>query len=454
MSADSPSPPPGSGPHDAGRDRPENSRADGDVSPAFRALAAELELEMFWRTRPVLAHLHAFARARRVAPWALLGVTLARVVAVVPPVVVLPPLVGSAGSLNLFVAVVGRSGAGKGTAESAAVDAVPLPGPMVSATVGSGEGIAHAYVRRTKDGVEQHTTAVLFSVPEIDTLTALSERRGATLLPELRRAWVGEQLGFAYADPAKRLPVAAHAYRMALVAGIQPERADRLLADADGGTPQRFVWVPADDPHAPTDPPAESGPWRWQAPRWPARSGSDGGRVVLGVCDQARADVDADRLARLRGDGHALDGHAMFARLKIAAALAILDGRATVEESDWALAAQVAERSRATRQGVLDAIAAADAAGNRRRAHAEAERAVLVADRLDTAAVQRLARRLVRRLEGQGWVRRNDLRKACAGKERSFFDAAIDAAVAAGQIEAQQVSYRGQDGTQYRTAAR
>jgi hypothetical protein len=118
------------------------------------------------------------------------------------------------------------------------------------------------------------------------------------------------------------------------------------------------------------------------------------------------------------------------------------------------LAAQVAERSRATRQGVLDAIAAADAAGNRRRAHAEAERAVLVADRLDTAAVQRVARRLVRRLEGQGWVRRNDLRRMCAGRDRSFFDAAIDAAVAAGQVESQQVSYRGQDGAQYRTANR
>lgn len=428
------------------------TRGVGVDYPSLGALADELELDTFWRARPVLAHLHAFARARRVAPWALLGVTLARVVAVVPPVVVLPSLVGSYGSLNLFVGVVGRSGAGKGTAESAAVDAVPLPGPVATATVGSGEGIAHAYVRRTKDGVEQHTAAVLFSVPEIDTLTALSERRGATLLPELRRAWVGERLGFAYADPTKRLPVPAHAYRMALVAGIQPERAARLLADADGGTPQRFLWLPADDPQAPDTSPEEPGPWRWQAPRWPQRSWT-ASYQVLPVCARARAEVDADRLARLRGDGHALDGHAMFARLKIAAALAILDGRADVDDIDWTLAAHVAERSRATRQGVVDAIAAADAAGNRRRAHAEAERAVLVAERLDTASVQRVARRLVRRLEGRGWVPRNDLRKTCPGRDRSYFDAAIDAAFAAGQVEVREVSYHGQIGAQYRAAA-
>lgn len=104
-------------------------------APRAAAPAEELEVESFWGTRPVLGHLHAFARARRVAPWALLGVTLARVIAVVPPGVVLPAMVGSHGSLNLFVGIVGRSGAGKGTAESAAADAVPLPGPVTTATV-------------------------------------------------------------------------------------------------------------------------------------------------------------------------------------------------------------------------------------------------------------------------------------------------------------------------------
>lgn len=451
MTAASPAPLPGSGPFEVVHGGSDGSQLTRAVLASTGDPGEAVEFDTFWGARPVLEHLHTFARARRVAPWALLGVTLARVISVVPPGVVLPAMVGSHGSLNLFVGVVGRSGAGKGTAESAAADAVPLPGPVTTATVGSGEGIAHAYVRRAKDGVEQHTTAVLFSVPEIDTLTALSERRGATLLPELRRAWVGERLGFAYSDPTKRLPVPAHAYRMSMIAGIQPERAGRLLDDADGGTPQRFIWLPAEDPHAPETAPGEPTPWRWQPPRWPQRAWGHP-HMVLPVCARARQEVDADRLARLRGEGDALDGHAMLARLKIAAALAILDARAHIDDADWALAAHVAQRSHACRQSVADVIAVSYAAGNRRRAHAEAERAVLIAETLEASTVQRVARGLVRRLDGRGWVPRNALRKTCPGRERAHFDAAIDAAIAAGQIEAREVTYHGQAGAQYRAS--
>lgn len=432
---------------------PDTDTLDGLIAPTGHddADAEELELDTFWRTRPVLEHLHNFARARRVAPWAVLGVTLARVVAVVPPAVVLPSLVGGHGSLNLFVGIVGRSGAGKGTAETAAEDALPLPDPIAKVTVGSGEGIAHAYVKRTKEGVEQHTYSVMFGVPEVDTLTALGDRRGATLLPELRRAWSGERLGFAYSDPTKRLPVPAHAYRMTLVVGIQPERAGRLLDDADGGTPQRFVWLPSEDTHAPDLPPDEPPAWDWTPPRWPQRAWGTP-RMILHVCRRAREDVDADRLARLRGHGHELDGHAMFARLKIAAALAVLDGRSDVNDADWFLAAYVADKSRTTRQGIADALANAATTTNRRRAEAEADRAVLVAEKVEDSAVRRVARRLAQRLEGQGWVSRNDLRKACTSGDRAHFDAAVDAAIAAGQIEAEDVAYRGQTGRQYRKA--
>lgn len=429
---------------------PDADSVAGLIAPTDSDLE-ELELDTFWRTRPVLAHLHDFARSRRVAPWAVLGVTLARVVAVVPPAVVLPSLVGGHGSLNLFVGIVGRSGAGKGTAETAAEDAVPLPDPIAKVTVGSGEGIAHAYVKRTKEGVEQHTYSVMFGVQEVDTLTALGDRRGSTLLPELRRAWSGERLGFAYSDPTKRLPVPAHSYRMTLVAGIQPERAGRLLDDADGGTPQRFVWLPSEDPHAPDQPPDEPPAWPWAPPRWPERAWGTS-RMILPVCQRARDDVDADRLARLRGHGHELDGHAMFARLKIATALAVLDGRADVNDADWFLAAYVADKSRTTRQAVADALANVATTTNRRRAEAEADRAVLVAEKVESSTVQRLARRLTQRLDGQGWVSRNDLRKGCTSTDRSHFDAAIDAAIAAGQIEAEEVAYRGQPGMQYRKA--
>ncbi|MGZ4513351.1 MAG: hypothetical protein ACXVX5_01215 [Mycobacterium sp.] len=50
--------------------------------------------EEFWAKTETLRHVRGLARARRVGPWGLLGASLARVVAVVPPTVQLPPLVG------------------------------------------------------------------------------------------------------------------------------------------------------------------------------------------------------------------------------------------------------------------------------------------------------------------------------------------------------------------------
>jgi hypothetical protein len=70
-----------------------------------------------WDERPILRHLFDFARGRRVAPLAVLGVALARVVAATPSTVVLPPTIGGDGTLNLFVAFVGASGQGKGSAD-------------------------------------------------------------------------------------------------------------------------------------------------------------------------------------------------------------------------------------------------------------------------------------------------------------------------------------------------
>lgn len=211
----------------------------------------------------MLTHIRAFARARCASPWATLAAALVRVVVATPPHIVIPPLVGGHMSLNLYAGIVGESGTGKDSAAVAAEAALDV-GHLLTCTPGSGEGIAHAYGRRTKDGVERIATSVLFTVAEVDTLTALGGRRGATLLPELRRAYTGDRLGFQYADPDKRLPIDRHSYRMGLLVGIQPGRAGALLDDADGGTPQRFLWASAIDPDAPDDRGDEPEPWLWK----------------------------------------------------------------------------------------------------------------------------------------------------------------------------------------------
>ena len=393
---------------------------DGGVADVTASLG-DADDDAFWSARPLLAHLHAFARARRASPWAVLGVALARLATATPPTIVLPPLVGGNASLNLFVGVVGVSGSGKGAAERVASDAMVLGQHIETMTTGSGEGIAHGFARRDRRG-EQHvvSTAVLFSVPEIDTLTALTGRKGATLMPELRRGWSGESLGFGYADPTKRLKIEQHSYRMCLVAGIQPARAGALLDDADGGTPQRFIWVPAADTAAPDSPPDCPSPWVWKPPTWTPLHQRVGGRTVVDVCPQARDVIDAARLSRLRGDGAALDGHALLAQLKTAAVLGIADGRLSVSDDDWALAGVIAEQSTRVRDAVGRVLADAAAQRNRARAEADAERAALVADREDERAVSNCARSVLRKLASVDDAARSDLRRAVhRGRERA-----------------------------------
>ena len=389
----------------------------------------------FWGARAVLGHVHDFARARMVSPWAMLGVVLVRVTTAVPPFVVLPPIVGSVASLNTFAALTGPSGAGKGAAESAGTEAVDV-GPLTVASVGSGEGIAHLYAHREKGEVVRDREAVVFSIPEVDNLTALGTRRGATLLPQLRSAWTGETLGFSYADRDKALPIERHTYRMGLLLGVQPGRAAPLVDDSDGGTPQRFVWLPTTDPDAPDFPPACPEPLDWR-PTW-RWHGDARGLCVLPVPDVARQTIIGARRARLRGDGDALDGHALLCRLKVAAALALLDERQAVDDEDWQLAGAVMQVSDSTRAAVVRHLAARAEDANRARGQAEAARAVVVSETVHTEQVKRVAGvvlRALRRREGDGWATRRDLAAAVAGRDRGVLAEAIGVQLDAGQIE-------------------
>src|SRR4051794_8949827 len=74
---------------------PPTTKPQGCADPAP---LPEPDLAQLW-ARPSLARLRDFARSRRVAPLALLGAALARAVAACPAQYVLPPLVGSEGTL-------------------------------------------------------------------------------------------------------------------------------------------------------------------------------------------------------------------------------------------------------------------------------------------------------------------------------------------------------------------
>lgn len=452
----------------------------------FQRSEPSVDDEAFWASRAVLTDLRQFARARRVAPWAVLGYVLARAVCAIPPHVVLPALVGSEASLNLFVALVGPSGAGKGGASGAAKSWLRTDPETVIATLGSGEGMAKVYAYKQKPtsanpawtqvGLE---LAVLFDAPEVDNLAALSARNSSTLLPQLRSAYSGEELGFSYADPSKSVRLCAYRYRLCLTVGVQPGRGSGLLDDADGGTPQRFVWLPTTDPDIPDEAPET--PAAYELPIWPTNAGASkialGATGALGLLDVpakpgdlrtltipnvARTAIDEHRCKMLRGDTGTdpLDGHRLLCRLKVAAALMWLDRRTDeVSEQDWELAGMVMAVSDATRRSVVAALADKAQASNRARGRADTVRAVAAEEAradMDAERIERVAKNVVSILEDFGGEEsRSNVRKKLMSRDRSIFDEHVEQElIESGVIEVIESAGRGSKGYRLRLVER
>lgn len=390
----------------------------------------------FWTARDELTHIYKYARARRAGPWGTLCATLARATACVPPNIMLPPIIGAPASLNLFVGLVGPSGGGKGACEGASRDAVKfteyngIPIFTPELPPGSGEGIARTIrPADTKDDEPNPVPRVLFTAPEIDTLAATASRQGATILAELRKVYAGESIGFANASRATRSVVAAHSYRAGLITGIQPHRAGSLLNDADGGTPQRFLWARVDDPDAPDVAPPAPEPWTVTMRKW----GTDPG--YLEVPDVAREKIHAHRLAMLRGeDVDPLDGHRMLTRLKVAAALTALGSRCVIDDDDWTLSGVVMRESDRTRAGVERALTDRARAVRRATAEAKADEAAIIDDRAADRLLVRAREGVVRYLSARGRVSARELSKSLRSDARQYIEPAIAGLLESGAV--------------------
>ncbi|GIL29930.1 toprim domain-containing protein [Actinocatenispora comari] len=383
----------------------------------------------FWRARPYLAHIRQYAQARMVGPWAVLGNVLVRVACATEPTTMLPKLIGHYGSLNTFIAFVGPSGLGKGTAAAAADDLLQLSDEIDEMPPGSGEGIARMFAHRYKEGagadatwtLTKDRTRLLLVADEVDSLAALGGRKGATLLPELRKAWSGERLGFAYGDREKAVILPAHSYRLGLTVGVQPERAGALLDDAAGGTPQRFLWLPVGDPDVPECDVDDPGTAELTLPKVGAMT----------VPAAIGAEIKANRRHQLRTE---TSNHDMMLRLKVAALLALMDDRGDINAEDWELAGVVKAVSDETQQRIRDALSDAARRTNHGRALADADREIVKADRVAEATGQRIARFLRRKITAQG-VSLRDVRHALASRDRPDFESGLDRLVAAGEVE-------------------
>lgn len=471
-----PSRPPG-----GARTRPRDS--EEDPWPTEAPDDTPPEAAGFWDARPALAFIRDFALQRYAAPWAVLGATLARAVACVEPNIQLPAVIGTEASLNLFVGLIGQSGGGKDIANGVAKALLlPVEGrdpvPLDVIPLGSGEGLSHIYMKPppklTKkkgqpdedsaaiglgfnpdpDAAIQYRTRALVNIAEIDTMGSLSQRRGSTIGGQLRQAWSGQQLGFQYVDLTKRMIVPEHSYRLCLTAGIQPGRAGVLLEETDGGTPQRFLWLPAynRDLQEPTDeqidnPPPQMAGTEWTPPHYRA------GQICVKVCSIARRTIVRAHVARGRGEGDALDGHSLLNRLKTAAALAILCGdspqrQCEVTEEDWELAGAIMAVSDTTRTRVQQVLAEQAKLENEKKAIAEAHKIRVVTDQADSEGMKR-ALSFVRNKVGAEWTTERKLVQD-GRRVREWVKDALAELVTAGELEAEEYKSGSQNGRHYR----
>lgn len=414
-------------------------------------LSAGTDIERFdfWSRRPVLQHIHTAALAGYASPWATLVITLIRVLHVIPPRVQMPRLGGSMGSLNLFSALVGKSGGGKGTALYAGANAVDVGTIIRAVNLGSGEGISKVFRFRDKGGgIGIRTNQAMFDAGEITTMIALMTRQGSTIGGELLKAFPGEALGFQNADENKTIPVDADSYRMGLVVSAQPGKCGKLFDEAVSGLPQRFLFMPADNPDHPDDAPDMPHPWVWTPPD----VGADD--VVLGVCDAARGELLVRNRDRVRGvlREDELDAHWPAIKLKVACAFALLDGRVTVSDEDWDLATAVMAVSRRTRDTIVHELRTVRTRATVASGEMEGHKRVAAERVVEQAAVDRAAARVLTVLRKHGgWMPGSELKSAMGPRNRDHFIAGLTHVLREKTVERKTSEYRGQSARFYRS---
>ena len=390
----------------------------------------------FWESRESLKLIYDAALSQMCAPWAVLACCAARALALVPPHVVLPDIIGGLGSLNWFAAIVAKSGGGKGAANAVATKLVP--GDIIMRGAGSGEGMVEAYERRGEP--EDAVASILFSVDEVDSLASMQARAGQTTMSVIRSGFSGETLGYSYRGRSKE-KVNAHSYRMTMIVSVQPERAGGLFADASGGTPQRFMWFPGRDRRIR----AVSPPWPTDTAGFPRRLPVIDTRSLptdgIRIPDEAWHLIRQAREDSMSGNDEALDGHALYCREKFAYALALFDGRAHIDSDDWKLsgiASAVSDWCRLRAQNTLTKAETTMAAQRGRlrgveNYESEITRAVMTNE--DLKRILRWAVDKLRAAEGQR-MKKRDLSRSVTSRDRAKLADAMLRGVEAGLIVA------------------
>jgi hypothetical protein len=401
----------------------------------------------FWDARPTYKHIRNAAWASMTVPEALLGSTLSRYAAMIPPAVKLPAIIGSKATLDYITCVVAESSGGKTISNGAAAEI--LSGRTLTkqvdfdAPIGSGEGLVQAFMgyelndKGKKMGDPSYKfgqyRSIHFTADEGTAITEAQKRSGTTLVQTLCSAWSGSTLGQLNASIETKRRIPGGKRRVAATINIQTALASELFESQLVGLPKRmvFFWAHGEFPETLPEHPGDlevagqNNYWGWETDQF------------MEVCSEVRNELRAHRRVVAAGTEHQddLDGHRGLLKLKTAALLALMEGQMTVNVQDWELAEMIMKHSDRVRSHVLAVKRAADSRNAAAKTMSLAEREATIDDVKELKAIARLRASIVRKT-AEGPISKSDLMKATtASSTRHRFSEALASAVADGEIE-------------------
>lgn len=390
----------------------------------------------FWTSRKCLTHIRNAAYARVESPHAGLLAVLAMVAASVVPELRVFSGIKDPVPLVYYTGPVGTSGIGKSSAVKFARYIFGTDTVTEIRGLGSGEGIAEAYMGYKSDDSGkgkirmQVRQNLLLHSDEAGAMLAKMSHRGASLAAVLRSAWSGDLRGEANASSETNRKI--DSYSLGFIVGFQRNTLAAILTENDQeiGLPQRFMFAPVIDPDLPDGDDVPDDPGPLDLPEFPI-----GGNLTITLCDALTRRVRAYETAKLRGEIEVpqLESQRTTMIAKTAALLALLDGaRMVIEESDWELAETLFNASLAVQRDALDWNSEIEL----RKAENRAERArgekVATAVAVDgrKATMSRLQTRILGYLEKSDgemrWLGNDGMKRRFRHEERAMARAALE----------------------------